>query len=511
MQQEILINWSPHETRAAVVEHGVVQEVHLERSAQRGLVGNIYLGKITRILPGMQSAFVDIGLERAAFLHVVDIPQPKPAQAPTNEADAPTTPETPPTKPIEKLVYEGQTLLVQVMKDQLGNKGARLSANLSIAGRLMVLLPHSDTIGVSQKIAQPQRDALRERVSSLAHNMQQYTQHNNQSPTKAVQYGYIVRTNAEDCSDAEMMRDMHYLLGTWQRIQKISAQSAAPALLHQDLHLAQRVLRDMADENTETIRIDSSEQFEALLEFAHVNMPETVDKIQHYTGERPIFDLYNIDYEIKHALERRVDLKSGGYLIIDQTEALTTIDVNTGGFVGTRNFEETIFKTNLEATHALARQLRLRNLGGIIIVDFIDMQHTQQQEAVVAELTKQLQRDRIKTMLGGFSDLGLLEMTRKRTRESLARTLCEPCSTCQGRGIVKTAHTTAHDILREILRESRQFNPAEIRVIAAPKVIDVLLEEANQHLAELSEFIGKKIALEADCKLAPEQFDIVLL
>lgn len=506
MQQEILINWTPHETRAAVVEHGVVQEVHLERSAQRGLVGNIYLGKITRILPGMQSAFVDVGLERAAFLHVVDIPQPKPIHPPTPPSDDDEAPELPPAKPIEKLVYEGQSLIVQVIKDQLGTKGARLSANLSIAGRLMVLLPYSDNIGVSQKIAQPQRDTLRERVSVLADNMQQQS-----TPQHTAPCGYIVRTNAEDCTDAEMLRDMHYLRSTWQRIQQASSRSAAPALLHQDLTLAQRVLRDMADEGTEYVRIDSHEQYHALLDFAHVNMPETVEKIQHYTGERPIFDLYNIDYEIKHALDRRVDLKSGGYLVIDQTEALTTVDVNTGGFVGTRNFDETIFKTNLEATHAIARQLRLRNLGGIIIVDFIDMQQTQQQEAVVAELAKQLQRDRTKTMLGAFSDLGLLEMTRKRTRESLARTLCEPCTTCQGRGMVKTAHTTTHDILREVLREARQFNPAEIRVIAAPKVVDILLDEASQHLAELSEFVGKKIALEADANLAQDRFDIVLL
>lgn len=506
MQQEILINWTPHEARAAVVEHGVVQELHLERSAQRGLVGNIYLGKIIRILPGMQSAFVDIGLERAAFLHVVDIPQPKPMQIPPPIPEGGEVSESPSAKPIEKLVYEGQTLMVQVIKDQLGTKGARLSANLSIAGRLMVLLPYSDNIGVSQKIAQPQRDALRDRVSALADKKQQPAELNPNTPL-----GYIVRTNAEDCTDAEMLRDMHYLRSTWQRIKRASAQSAVPALLYQDLTLLQRVLRDMADESTQSIRIDSHEQYHALLEFAHINMPEMVEIIQHYTGECPIFDLYNIDYEIKHALERRVDLKSGGYLIIDQTEALTTIDVNTGGFVGTRNFEDTVFKTNLEATHALARQLRLRNLGGIVIVDFIDMQQTQQQEAVVSELAKQLQRDRTKTMLGGFSDLGLLEMTRKRTRESLARTLCESCTTCQGRGIVKTAYTTTHDVLREVLREARQFNPAEIRVIAAPKVVDILLDEASQHLAELSDFVGKKIALEADTNLAQDQFDIVLL
>ncbi len=507
MQQEILINWTPHETRVAVVEHGVVQEVHLERSVQRGLVGNIYLGRITRILPGMQSAFVDIGLERAAFLHVIDIPQPKSAQILTTETENTEVSELPPTKPIEKLVYEGQTLIVQVIKDQLGTKGARLSANLSVAGRLMVLLPYSDTIGVSQKISQPQRDTLRERVSTLAHSMQQQEQ-SNQS---AIHCGYIVRTNAEDCTDAEMMRDMHYLRSTWRRIKQAGAQSTAPALLHQDLNLMQRVLRDMADEHTENIRIDSHEQYNALVEFAYVNMPDTADKIKHYTGECPIFDLYKIDHEIKHALERRVDLQSGGYLVIDQTEALTTIDVNTGRFVGVRNFDETVFKTNLEATHAIARQLRLRNLGGIIIVDFIDMQHAQQQEAVMLELVKQLQRDRIKTMVGSFSELGLLEITRKRTRESLSRTLCEPCVMCQGRGIVKTAQTTMHEILREVLREARQFNPSEIRIVAAPKVVDLLLGEASQYLASLSEFLGKKIALETDTNLAQDQFDIVLL
>ena len=501
MQQEILINWSPQETRAAIVEQGVVQEVHIERALQRGLVGNIYLGKVMRVLPGMQSAFIDIGLERSAFLHVADVPQPV-APAPKEDEEAP------PPKPIEHMLFEGQTVMVQVIKDPLGSKGARLSAQVSIAGRLMVLLPHDENyIGISQKIPLPQRDALRERVMQLMQGINAEKNCNNQ-PTRPC--GYIVRTNAEEANEAELLRDMHYLHTTWSGIKDASQRQAAPALLHQDLNLLQRVLRDMVDDSVQSIRIDSREQYGAVYDFAQTHMPDTVSRIEYYSGERPIFDLFGIDEEITRALGRRVDLKSGGYLVIDQTEALTTIDVNTGGFVGARSFDETIFKTNLEAAHAIARQLRLRNLGGIIVADFIDMSLPEHQEAVVAELRKQLQRDRIKTVVGEFSALGLLEMTRKRTRESLARMLCEPCEACGGRGMLKTPRSVVYDILREILREARQFNPQEIRVIAAPAVVDLLLEEESPHLASLSEFIAKPIALRADASLSQEQYDIVL-
>jgi len=283
------------------------------------------------------------------------------------------------------------------------------------------------------------------------------------------------------------------------------------SLLHQDLHLLQRVLRDMVSDQTSSIRIDSNEQFQFLRSFAQEFMPMTVDKLQIYKGERPLFDLFSVDEEISKALGRRVDLKSGGYLVIDQTEALTTIDVNTGGFVGAKNFDETIFKTNLEAAGAIARQLRLRNLGGIVIADFIDMGLPQHQEAVLQELQKQLSRDRVKTMASGFSQLGLVEMTRKRTRESLAHLLCEPCEICQGKGIVKTARTVAYNILREILREARQFNPKEFRVLASSRVIDLFMDEESQHLAGLSEFIGKPISLQAQAHLPQESYDIILL
>jgi ribonuclease G len=277
------------------------------------------------------------------------------------------------------------------------------------------------------------------------------------------------------------------------------------------LNLLQRVLRDLVSDATQSIRVDSHEQFEALQRFGLEFMPTAASKLQHYKGERPIFDLFAIDEEVSRALGRRVDLKSGGYLVVDQTEALTTIDVNTGGFVGARNFDDTIFRTNLEAALAIARQLRLRNLGGIIIADFIDMARDDHREAVLAEFRKQLQKDRVKTTVGGFSQLGLVELTRKRTRESLAQMLCEPCQACSGKGISKTARSVAYDILREILREARQFNPREFRVVASPKVVELFLDEESQHLAGLSEFIGKPVSLQAEAAMGPEQYDIVLL
>jgi ribonuclease G len=491
MQQDILINWSPQETRVAIVEHGAVQELHVERTLERGLVGNVYLGKVARVLPGMQSAFIDIGLERAAFLHVADVWHP-----PTEGESLSASRASQPQIPIEKQVFEGQSLMVQVIKDPIGTKGARLSTQISIAGRLLVFLPQDDHIGVSQKIPTAQRDELRSRMQVLAGKEGG---------------GFILRTNGEDASDRELGDDIAYLRKAWARIKDASVRLPAQSLLHQDLNLLQRVLRDLVGEGTQTIRVDSREQFDALKAFGAEFMPMAAEKLQHYKGERPIFDLYAIDEEVAKALGRRVELKSGGYLIVDQTEALTTVDVNTGGFVGARNFDDTIFKTNLEAAQAIARQLRLRNLGGIIIVDFIDMVREDHREAVLAEFRKQLARDRVKTMAGGFSQLGLVEMTRKRTRESLAHMLCEPCPTCEGKGIVKTPRSVAYDIFREILREARQFNPREFRVVASPKVIELFLDEESQHLAGLSEFIGKPVSLQSEGAMGQEQYDIVLL
>ncbi|HEX7689879.1 MAG TPA: ribonuclease G [Burkholderiaceae bacterium] len=485
---DILVNWSPQETRVAIIENGAVQELHIERALERGLVGNVYLGKVARVLPGMQSAFIDIGLERAAFLHVADL-HGHPAAKPEGMPAA-----------IEKLVFEGQSLTVQVVKDPIGTKGARLTTQVSIAGRLLVYLPHDNHIGISQRIGSHEtREALRARMIALAGN-----------PAEGGG-GFILRTNAEEASDQELADDIAYLRKTWAQIRQRAMSRPAGSLLHQDLSLAERVLRDIASEGTQSIRIDSKTQYESLRAFGDNYAPGSVAKLEHYRGERPIFDLYNVDEEIARALARRVDLKSGGYLIIDQTEALTTIDVNTGGFVGARNFDETIFKTNLEAAGAISRQLRLRNLGGIIIVDFIDMAREEHQAAVLTEFRKQLSKDRTKVTVSGFTQLGLVEMTRKRTRESLAHMLCDPCPTCAGRGQVKTARSVCYDVLREILREARQFNPKEFRVIASASVVEMLLDEESAHLADLSAFIRKPISLSAEPTMNPEQYDIVLL
>ncbi|HEX6529182.1 MAG TPA: Rne/Rng family ribonuclease, partial [Burkholderiales bacterium] len=405
--EEILINVTPQETRVAITAAGVVQELLIERSASRGLVGNIYAGRVARVLPGMQSAFVDIGLERAAFLHVADIWDHR-------------------TTPIEKTLAEGQPVLVQVVKDPIGSKGARLSTQVSIAGRLLVYLPQDPHIGISQKIEDENgRAALRERLKELV------------PPDE--KGGFIVRTLAGSASEDELRSDLAYLRQLWKAIHERSLGAEPPKLLYQDLSLAQRVLRDMVGGETARVVIDSRENFQKLSAFAGGYMPQVRERLEHYTGERPLFDLYNIEPEIERALSRRVDLKSGGTLVIDQTEAMTTIDVNTGGFVGSRSFDDTVFKTNLEAAQAIARQLRLRNLGGIIIVDFIDMDSVEHRSAVLDELRRAIARDRTRVTLNGFTALGLVELTRKRTRESLAHVLCEPCPTCAGRGAVRTA------------------------------------------------------------------------
>ena len=490
--QDILINWAPQETRVAVIENGAVQELHIERALERGLVGNIYLGKVSRVLPGMQSAFVDIGLERAAFLHVADLHPSLPGVKRADDAAPP---------PIERQVFEGQTLTVQVIKDPIGTKGARLSTQVSIAGRLLVFLPQDQHIGVSQKIGSPEtREQLRLRLQALVGK-----------PEEGGGGGFILRTNAEDASDAELADDISYLRKAWSTVRERATTQAAGTLVHQDLSLVERVLRDLTHESTLSVRVDSKMQFDALQSFGQIYTPKVVGKLEHYRGERPIFDLFSVEEDVTRALARRVDLKSGGYLIIDQTEALTTVDVNTGGFVGARNFDDTIFKTNLEAAGAIARQLRLRNLGGIIIVDFIDMSREDHRQSVLTELRKQLARDRTKTTVSGFTQLGLVEMTRKRTRESLARMLSTSCPTCDGRGQVKTSRTVCYDILREILREARQFNPKEFRVVAHPSVVEMLLDEESVHLAGLSEFIGKPISMSAEATMSPEQYDIVLM
>jgi ribonuclease G len=483
--EEILVNITPQETRVAVLLAGVVQELLVERTASRGLVGNLYVGRVARVLPGMQSAFVDIGLERAAFLHVADL----------REARIPGGEKT----PIERLLHEGDALLVQVIKDPIGTKGARLSTQVSLAGRNLVYLPHDPHIGVSQRIEdEAEREQLRGLLASVV------------PPGETG--GFIVRTSAEDASAQDLANDVEYLRKRWAGVREDSGRVPPPALLYQELSLAQRVLRDLVGEQTQRVMVDSRENHTALAAFAAQFVPGVAARVLHYTGERPLFDLHHIDDEIERALARRVDLKSGGYLVLDQTEAMTTVDVNTGAYVGARNFDDTIFKTNLEAAHAIARQLRLRNLGGIIVVDFIDMKAAEHRDAVLAEFRRALARDRTRMSVSEFTALGLVEMTRKRTRESLAHVLCEPCPVCQGRGELKTARTVCYDILREILREARQFGDArEFRILAAQKVIDLFLEDESASLAMLSDFIGKPISMQVETLYHQEQYDVVLI
>jgi len=484
LAEEILINVTPQETRVAVVQQGVVLEVQVERASARGLVGNIYMGRVVRVLPGMQSAFVDIGGGRAAFLHVADIWGHR-----QDGGEA---------QPIEKLLAEGQHLLVQVVKDPIGTKGARLSTQISMAGRLLVYLPQDSRIGISQRIGdEEERLHLREKLQQLL--------------PPDITGGFIVRTMAEAASDRELLADVDYLRKLWQGIQDKARAAAPAALLYRDLDLSLRVLRDFANDETARILVDSRETFQKVQTFAREFTPNVAARLEHYSGARPLFDLYGIEDEIEKALARRVDLKSGGYLIIDQTEALTTVDVNTGGFVGVRSFDDTIFKTNLEASQVIARQLRLRNLGGIIIIDFIDMDSEEHRNAVLNEFRKALAGDHTRMTVNGFTQLGLVEMTRKRTRESLAHVLCEPCPVCEGRGELKTAQTVCYQILRELLREARQFDAREFRILASQQVIDLFLDEESQGLAMLSDFIGKPVSLQVESQYNQEQFDVVLM
>lgn len=486
MSEEILVNVSPPETRVAVIENGIAQEIVIERSAKRGLVGNIYKGKICRVLPGMQAAFVEIGLDRAAFLHASDI-----SCKVKDEIGQPCG--------INDLVREGGEIIVQVVKDPLGSKGARLTTNLSIPSRYLVFMPSLHSAGVSQKIENPdERARLRNTIDAFLE----------ESGCKGA---FIARTAAEGVGEATLKSDMLFLSRLWGDIEERHKSASSGDLIHEDLPLLLRALRDLVTPEVEKIWIDSQVSCEKAQQFADRLIPNLDVQIEYYTGARPLFDLYNVEDEIEKALQRKVDLKSGGHLIIDQTEAMTTIDVNTGAFVGHRNLEETIYKTNMEAAQAIGRQLRLRNLGGIIIIDFIDMTDDEHKRQVIRALEKCLAHDHAKTQITEVSSLGLVEMTRKRTRESLEHVLCESCPCCNGRGSVKTAETTCYEIFREILREARQFDVESLLVLASQEAIDHLQDEESSNLAELEAFIGKTIRLQAELLYTQEQYDIVLI
>jgi ribonuclease G len=488
MPQEILINVTPQETRVALVENGLLQEIQIERSAARGIVSNVYVGKVVRILPGMQAAFVDIGLERTAFLHTSDI-HPNALNGTSKNVKEDDC--------ISRKLHDGQKLVVQVIKDPIGSKGARLTTQLAIPARNLVYLPFSSHVGISQRI---EGDSERKRLKELV-----------KSQRGGNEGGYIIRTIAEMASQEDIQADIDILKKIWQRLKLKLNQSEPGDIVYSDLPLAVRTVRDMVRDNVERVRIDSRETWKLASELATEFLPELAERVEYYPGERPIFDLYSIEDEIQKALSREVPLKSGGHIVIDQTEAMITIDVNTGTFVGHRNQEETLFKTNLEAAQAIARQLRLRNIGGIIIIDFIDMIEPEHQRQVLRALKRGLSKDRAKNYITEMTSLGLLEVTRKRTRESLEHILCEVCPVCHGKAVVKSAQTICYDIFREIMRDSREYEAVSYRILASEKVIDMLLNEEQMSLANLQEFLKAKIELQVETLYMPDEYDVVMV
>jgi ribonuclease G len=490
--REILINVTPRETRAALIESGVVQELYIERASRRGLVGNLYKGRVSRVLPGMQAAFIDIGLERTAFLHAGDIVRAVPAEA---ESGVPPVPE------IGSLVVPGQEILVQVLKDPLGTKGARLSTFVSLPSRFLVYMPFSQGVGVSSRIEDPAaREQLRAQVRELAAS----------GDGTRDTGGYIVRTAAFGAPPEALRADMLYLARLWEHVRQEKLRVGSASLVHEDLPLSSRMLRDELGPDMRRVLVDAPAEYTRLRHFAASFMPDAVERIEQYSGARPLFELHGVEEEISRALDRKVQLKSGGYIVIDQTESMTTVDVNTGAYVGHRNPEDTVFRTNLEAAVAIARQLRLRNLGGIIIVDFIDMQDAAHREQLLAALQAALAGDRAQNQIASVSPLGLVEMTRKRTRESLEHLLCEACPTCQGRGFVRSAETICHEIYREALRQSAQFSVEQLLILAHPEVVERLLDEEAPLLADLEQQVGRPVRLQAEALYSLEQFDVVL-
>ncbi len=492
MSTEILVNVAPRETRAAILESGVVQEIHIERSSRRGLVSNLYKGRVSRVLPGMQAAFVEIGLERTAFLHAADI-----AARPSDDTVLGVPGGLPPVEDIRRLVNAGDDILVQVIKDPIGTKGARLTTFIALPSRYLVYMPRGQAIGVSSRI---EEEAERVRLKGLLSAL-----------VAGGEGGYIVRTAAQGVSEQALREDMAYLGKLWEHVRNRAAAADAGSVVHEDLPLSLRVLRDELARGVSRVLVDSPREYERMRGFADAFMPEAATAIELYPGPRPLFDLNGVEEEIAKALERKVPLKSGGHLVIDQTESMTTIDVNTGAYVGHRNLEETIFRTNLEAAVSIARQLRLRNLGGIIIIDFIDMRDEPHRRAVLAALERALSGDRAQTHIVSLSPLGLVEMTRKRTRESLEHLLCEPCPSCEGRGFVRTPETVCHEVFREIVRQSRQFASRELLILAHQDVIDRLLDEESATLGELEAQVGRPIRLQVEALYGVDQYDVVLV
>ncbi len=490
VDEEILVNVARCETRVAVVEQGLLQQIFVERSHARGIVGNIYKGKVLRVLPGLQSAFVDFGHTKAGFIHVTDLIDTRV----TGDAEE-GSPELP---KIETLLRENQEVVVQATKEPIGTKGARMTRNLSLASRYLVYLPGSTHIGVSQKIEDEKtRDELRQMIESI--------------PDAGIQDGFIARTAAEIAQPHEILREAEILRNFWCSIEEKSTERKAPAIIHEDLPLHLKVLRDLISQNTRRIVIDSSSIHEKLNHFIRDFIPQKADCLELIESKVPLFDRYNIEDQIQNALESKVQLKSGGYLVIEQTEAMATIDVNSGGFVGRKDLEETIYRINLEAAAAIPRQLRLRNMGGIIILDFIDMFDEENKRQVLRILEKGLQQDRVKCRISEISELGLVEMTRKRAYETLPNRLCEVCPNCNGKGVIRTAETICYEIFREIQRKYRDFDRHDCLIMASQTVIDRLLDEDAAVVSELGKVMDVEIRLQVEVTYSQEQFDVVLI
>lgn len=502
MRNELIINASPTQTRIALLEGGSISELVVERIQEVRYAGNIYKGKIVRVLPGMQAAFADIGLERTAFLYVTDIAPEMAVEEMMAEEG-----ELPPERPrferrerreipqIQELVREGQEILVQIARDPIGTKGARLTSHVSLPGRFLVYMPTVDHVGVSRRIAD---DRERPRLKGILEKI-----------VPRGMGGFIARTMSEGASERELKLDMEYLIKLWSEIKIEAENKPAPALVHKELSVVLRSIRDLFSPEIDHIVIDSSDEKRKIEEFIGSFSPQAKNMVELYeTGSEPIFDAYGIEIEISRALGKKVWLKSGGYIILEQTEALTAIDVNTGKFVGKSNLEDTILKTNLEAVKEITYQLRLRDLGGIIIIDFIDMERPTNREKVYQALKEQLRRDRAKTTITKITDLGLVEMTRKRTRESLGRLLCEPCFYCEGRGYLKSRSTVCHEVFRELHRGVVDFHGETITVHANPSVAEMLLDEERPSLEAWEQKSGKKLIVKAREDYHLEQYEV---
>lgn len=499
MPNELIVNVTLGETRVARLENGVVAEVYIERARDASVVGNIYKGKVVRVLPGMEAAFVEIGLDRTAFIHASDIISDDLSHLSDELKDVQQEPQRSRGKPahISELLKEGNDIIVQVAKDPMGTKGARLTSFVSLPGRYIVYMPTVPNIGVSKKI---ESDKERKRLKQLLEK---------NSPRKGC--GFIVRTAADGVSQKDMKADITYLADLWAAVESKAIKTKSPALLHSDLNVILRVVRDLFTEDIDRLVIDSQTEFENIKKFIQKFNPRLKSNVELYQSDEPIFDSFGVEVEITRALGQKVWLKSGGYIIIEQTEALTAIDVNTGRFVGKRNVDDTILKTNLEAVKEIVYQLRLRNIGGIIILDFIDMTRAAHREMVFNALKEALRSDRARTKITKISALGLVEMTRKRTREDIRDVLADPCPYCEGKGYLKSPKTVCYDIFRELRREASTSTTkgGEMQVFAHPSVVNNLYDEERKYLEELEKMYGKRITVKAVPEYHLEQFDIV--